>query len=201
MKLSANIAYLAAASLSILLSVPIAVAEEPVNLPQYEGTTLTPFYDPASKSYLQQVNVAHGPQIVKCAHISCRWDEAAPAAEGLVYKGVHGRLAVIKSMATQEFLLTHFTFLQAIWIGLRYFCNSGKLQWVDGEYMERSDFAAWDKQWDQSADLTNGGCSSYNDKGFLGVAMSSKTQGGTWFAKESHKFFVQFFVQYSTGKP
>jgi len=83
--------------------------------------TSPPVYNPATKSYFQ---------LVENQYHSYVWDKAQAEARTKIYKGVAGRLAVVDSPETHEFLVDHFDLRdprKAIWIGLRYWCKPPRL--------------------------------------------------------------------------
>ncbi len=95
-------------------------------------------YDPSSGSYFEIVR----------NHIGFRkWRHVRAAVNKKIYKGIRGRLAVIKTRATHEFLRKTLGIPFHAWIGLRYHCASGKLVWVTGEILRRGvDFEIWHRQ-------------------------------------------------------
>ena len=94
-------------------------------------------YDPSSGSYFEIIRNRKPPPLNS-------WKYARADVEKRVYKGIRGRLAVIKTLATHEFLKKHLGIPFEAWIGLRYHCSSGKLIWVNGELLRRGvDFEKW----------------------------------------------------------
>lgn len=149
-----------------------------------------PIYDPASKSYfeLHQTDVGLGGK---------NWAEARALAAGLFFRGVRGRLAIVKSQATHDFLRNHFDLKTEAWIGLRYWCSFRKLQWVDGEMHSRQGFNPWDRQWYRNADTRCGRGTATGPMAFMPVYY---TPGGfRWQASGPVKKFYDYFVEYPTG--
>lgn len=100
------------------------------------GKTL---YDPSSGSYFEVIQNERG--------TFSQWRHVRTAAKKRFYKGIRGRLAVINTRATHEFLRKNFGNTIGGWIGLRYHCATGKLVWVTGEILRRGvDFEIWHKQ-------------------------------------------------------
>ena len=92
-------------------------------------------YDPSSGSYFEIIRNPRGFR---------RWRDVRPFVNKRIYKGIRGRLAVIKTRATHEFLRKTFAIPFDAWIGLRYHCSSGKLVWVTGAILRRGvDFEIW----------------------------------------------------------
>lgn len=162
----------------------------------YHGELLdTPVYDPISKSYFEMVDGSHGMVKGPLAHEGPNWTDAYRLAQGRVFKGVHGRLAVVKSLETHEFLMRTFRPETYVWIGLRYWCTQRKLQWSDGTIAAAGSFQAWDKVWRQDvyACASGGG-----DKEFMPVAYSPLPKFD-WIGKGIQKRYYYFFVEYPTG--
>src|SRR5215469_10250438 len=64
----------------------------------------TPVYDPASKSYFEMVDGAHGLVTGYNAYEGPTWEQAEALAKQREYGGVHGRLAIVPDAETHEFL-------------------------------------------------------------------------------------------------
>jgi hypothetical protein len=109
-------------------------------------------------------------------------------------------LAVIKSENTHEFLFKTFHPTVEVWIGLRYWCSTRQLQFTDGTIWKRGMFSVWDQKWDQSAIADP--CQEYHNfkrPQYMPVAYSKAQEGFRWIAKEWHKFYTDYFVEYPTG--
>jgi hypothetical protein len=130
------------------------------------------------------------------------WPNSENIAEKLEYKGVHGRLAVVKNLETHELLERAFQPTNFTWIGLRYWCATKRLQFTDGSYWEPGNFHAWAQTWDQShlADPC-GEWHVYGKPQFMPVAYSPMAEGFRWNAREWHKGFPLIIVEFPTGKP
>jgi len=95
-------------------------------------------YDPSSGSYFEIIRNQRGFR---------RWRDVRAAVNKRIYKGIRGRLAVIKTRATHEFLRKNLGIPFDAWIGLRYHCSTGKLVWVTGDMLKRGvDFEIWHRQ-------------------------------------------------------
>src|SRR5690242_10060017 len=121
----------------VLLAASPAMAEALYN---------TPVYDPASKSYWSLVDV-HDRRVGY--HAGYEWRDAAADAARSEYKGVHGRLAIVASAETHEFLLRTFRPTTDAWIGLRYMCETRLLIDSAGHSHAKTAFAPWDANWKQ----------------------------------------------------
>ncbi len=96
-------------------------------------------YDPSSGSYFEIIRNQRGFR---------RWRDVRAAVNKRIYKGIRGRLAVIKTRTTHEFLQKKLGVPFDAWIGLRYHCSTGKLVWVTGEILKRGvDFEIWHSRW------------------------------------------------------
>lgn len=160
-----------------------------------------PVYDPASKSYFELVLI-RTTQYSYGGHPEVRWEQADGLARARVYNGVHGRLAVIRNLETHEFLELTFQPVFNAWIGLRYWCSNRTLQFTDGTLWTRSMFGVWDAKWDQSA--VKDPCGEYHTNRkpqYMPVAYNSIKDGFRWIAKEWHKAYYCYFVEYPTGHP
>src|SRR3546814_15964029 len=94
-------------------------------------------YNPASKSYFQMLATTgrHG-----------NWPESLEQARAQMFRGVRGRLAVIDTAETHEFVMRNFDVSNPTWIGLRYWCEFRMLEWVGLRPYSPSDpgrYQAW----------------------------------------------------------
>lgn len=170
-----------------LPSAPLAAADQPV--------PRVPFYNPASKSYFQLFddNVYPG-----------NWDAARARAASKAYRGVRGRLAVVDSRETHEFLVRTFRLDQrqdATWIGLRYWCSARLLQWEDALPFAPSEptaFRLWHADWSRSE---GDACSHARSKKVNFAPVYYRTVGGVtrWQAVGAAKWFNHYLVEYPTG--
>jgi len=178
--------------LSTIVLLPPVEGAQPYVPGEVSGRQIvnTPVYNRGTKSYFELVVGA------KC---HCTWGEAYTYAQRLEYKGVRGRLAPVENAEVHEFLMRTFKPQYQTWIGIRYLCKGRAVQYSTGKLMSRGDFSAWEAQWNQSGPKA---CDkSYNVAQYLGVAYSPISEGFRWFAKESHKYYQQFFVEFPTGHP
>jgi hypothetical protein len=150
-----------------------------------------PVYDSQTKRYFALMHTDNAPY-------SGDWDKVAEAAKRQMYKGVHGRLAIVDSIEVHEFLLRTFhpSHYQYIWIGLRYLCRAKKLEWSDGRIFERGSFQAWDPQWKQDVYACNSNRTDPNE--WAPVAYSPQFK---WIAKGLHKIYDWYFIEFPTGHP
>jgi len=181
---------LACSLLILLFNSPPSFAEIGRKTPSSDGSlSAGPYYNPASKSYFE---LFRAPKIQG----ERRWEIAKARAERKYFKNTRGRLAVIKNLATHQFILHNFKG-NNIWIGLQYLCGNKVLKWVDGTYIKKSDFSAWGPNWARRPDIR---CA---DMGYMPVAYtrSQSTYGATrWQATGPHKGYVLYLVEYPTGK-
>jgi Lectin C-type domain len=151
-----------------------------------------PIYNPESKSYFEFRN----DNIITTGGT---WIDAYNKARKLVYKGVRGRLAVVTTPETHNFLLKNFKIDDETWIGLRYWCKFRKLQWVTGNILDLGDFAIWGRDWDrQDGTVACQQAGSVRD-GYMPVYYLPQYQGFRWQAVGASKKFIRYFVEYPTG--
>lgn len=160
-------------------------------------------YNPETKSYFE----LHRPKgQVTAAGIV--WPEASKIAAGENYGGVRGRLAVVKTAATDRFLRETFNSSTAAWIGLRYWCGFKKLQWVTGEIHALNKFQRWAATWNikgrnralssmRAECPARAGRTSY----FLGIHYWNLESGFKWNANSLNTGLNALFIEYPTGKP
>lgn len=149
-------------------------------------------YDPAAKSYFALIYVP------RTAKGTAEWDAALQLARGMAYKGVQGRLAIVDSLETHEFLLQHFRPMhdQYVWIGLRYLCRARQLETSTGQIVKPGSFQAFDKDWNQDKTAVCKDPNNPND--WASIAYSPQD---TWIVKGAHKGYEWFYVEFPTGHP
>ena len=184
---SVMIRVLAIVLLCLLIGDPLLAAEGP--LPR------TPIYNSASKSYFQLFDDNEHPG---------NWEAARARAGMKAYKGVRGRLAVVDSPETHEFLLKAFSLDQrhlSVWIGLRYWCSARLLQWEEGRPFSPSEpdrFRLWHTEWSRSDE----NACSFSRSAKVGFApVYYRTIGGLtrWQAVGAAKYFSYYLVEFPTG--
>ncbi len=154
-----------------------------------------PLYNSASKSYFQlfELPLAH----------QNRWLFVRRAANSKYFKGVRGRLAVVDSVETHQFIVQNFDLSEEIWIGLRYWCNYRMLKWNGEAPYSPSDpgrFSAWHSQWYRNPETA---CQSQEtgEMAFMGVYYRPVGKGNArWQADGPSKAFRRFLVEFPTGK-
>lgn len=160
-------------------------------------------YDPVSGRYFEMVKATPADHIY--GHPRIWWGTAQKNAAQMVHNGVRGRLAVVDSRHVHEFLLRTFWAQEPVWIGLRYWCQLNRLEWVTGETVKPSDFVAWSLQWahtggsPQDIASRQPNCSSPSD--YWPVHYWPVQHGFSWNANGRIKGFGAYFVEYPTGKP
>jgi hypothetical protein len=152
-------------------------------------------YNPASKSYFQLFNDNVNPG---------NWEAAQQRAANKIYKGVRGRLAVVDSLDTHNFIIKNFHLDwrdASVWIGFRYWCSVHMLQWEGSLPYSPSDanhFALWHSSWSRG---NLDPCSSFKS-GKLGFApVYYRNIAGTvrWQAVGAAKYFTTYLVEYVTN--
>lgn len=187
----------------MLLAVGIWAASASAWAASEDGPLLNqPVYFPETKSYYELVQPSAGDQDHPgLGYDAIRWIMAKQRAQQRSYKGVRGRLAVVKSYALHNFLKTTFRPRRIIWIGLRYWCNVNKLQWVTGEFYPRSAFAPWARVWNNNGSPGAGLSTSCRaDEPYWPVHYWGPENGFRWNANGPDKAGFYYFVEYPTGK-
>ncbi len=130
---------------------------------------------------------------------------ARRSASNRQFKGVRGRLAVVNSRQVNDFLRDTFQPNQRAWIGLRYWCHFGVLQWVTGERLEPADYQNWGPVWNQTAyPNTRSKClrgkGSYMPVHYWPVGRVFLGRGFHWNAIGMPKHWRSMLIEYPTGK-
>jgi hypothetical protein len=150
----------------------------------------SPVYNPTTRSYFQLVQYP----ITKIME----WWDAKQEAETRIFKGVRGRLAVVANKEVHDFLRDRLEAIGETWIGLRYWCEYHKLQWVTGQLLSRQDFSNWHPQWfrDPNVRCNNG----LADGDYMPIYYTSSQDGGfLWQAVGPAKAFHAYYVEYPTN--
>lgn len=162
-----------------------------------------PVYDEAAKRYFMLVNARAPDGTPYPRNEGLTWHDADIEARSRLYKGVHGRLAVIDGIEVHDFLLRTFHSDVPAWIGLRYLCRSHRLLKADGTFMNGSSFKAWDAHWNQDF----GGCQGKLDptmvtfgEAYMPVAYYAQPTFD-WVAKGWAKRYLLYFIEFPTGHP
>jgi len=168
--------------------------------PLYAAELLnTPVYNPATKSYFEMVDGAHGLTTGYNAFEGPTWRQANEEAQARVYKNARGRLAIIRDSATHQFLASTFRPEREVWIGLRYWCQLHEAQWTDGKKLTAQDFQIWDKVWRADPYACNTGTGDPSSE-YAGIAYK-RLPDFRWIGAGTAKRFYIFFVEYPTGGP
>ena len=176
-------------SLFVLLLTTPSTAEVGRKSPSLDGTVSAgPYYNPATKSYFELIKMQNIPGE------ESRWFGAKARAEKSFFKNTPGRLAIINNLETHQFLMRTFSSTD-YWIGLQYFCRSKALKWVDGTDATQTKFSAWDTRWSN----TKIRCANMD---YMPVHYTTKTatKALRWRASGPNKGYVDYLVEYPTGK-
>lgn len=161
-----------------------------------ESFRLTPVYNAHSKSYFQLFDDNENPG---------NWEAARIRAGKKIFKGVRGRLAVVDSPETHDFVVRTFHLDQrelSVWIGLRYWCSARLLQWEGGRPFSPSDhdrFRLWHAKWSRSDDSACGLTRSRR-VGFAPVYYRTISGLTRWQAVGAAKYFSYYLVEFPTGE-
>lgn len=145
-----------------------------------------PVYFPHTKSYFSMMEIKHHPQ----------WVVYERKAQTKSYRGVTGRLAIIRDKETHEFVKKTFGLNKPTWIRLRFFCRYRKLMWSDGSIHPLSDFKIWAKQWYRNKETNCGNPAQV----WMPVYYIQTNIGPVWQASGQHKGFSFALIEYPTGK-
>lgn len=160
----------------------LSVADTRLKTPTRDSLrTAGPYYNPASKSYFEYI---------KTLNPHFNWRTANKEAQKLYYKDTQGRLATVSTPETHLFILNKFKITGPVWIGLRYFCQNKKLEWVDNKDDKNTNFTAWDSQWHRSKIR----CARSD---YMPIYYKTNYK---WQASGPEKGFAHFIVEYPTGK-
>lgn len=168
----------------LLVSGPLLAADLP--LPR------TPIYNPHSKSYFQLFDDNTHPGT---------WEAARARAIRKTHHEVPGRLAVVDSRETHDFLLRAFDLDRrspSVWIGLRYWCTARLLQWEHGLPFSPSDaepFRLWHAQWTHPQAPA---CSTRTSP-FAPVYYRTIGEVTRWQAVEASRYLSHYLVEFPTG--
>ncbi len=180
------------------------------SLPAFaNGAFNKPVYNPDTKSYFELYSPdASDPKINtvrNAGHIN--YAEALHIAAKRSFKGVHGRLAIIKSKETHEFLAKQLHPSVSAWIGLRYYCRFKKLMWGNGTILKSGrDFAIWGPNtWNINGPSPRTSkqseCWRSTRDFYLPVHYWPVEDGFKWNANDYAKEFNAVIIEYRTGKP
>ena len=155
-------------------------------------------YDPVSKSYFQlhtfTISETKDPRRVGS------WTTAQLLASSLSFKGVPGRLAIVRTPEVHDFLLRNFPGFRSddAWIGMKVNCKSMKAYWSDGTPVDEQQFTAWDLGHWYRTDIN---CMTNQALGWMPVYYKPPRDGFRWQAAGPAKAFRHMFIEYPTGKP
>lgn len=153
------------------------------------GQIGVPIFDPNTQSYFE----------LRDDNSRQYWREARRLAAVSLYKGRRGRLAVVNSKETNDFLRSNFTLTGPAWIGLRYWCKTRKLRWVTGERHLRTGYNNWYRPWNRNPETTCGITGSGAEThGYMPVYYLPQNFGFRWQAAGPGKGFIRYFVEYPT---
>jgi hypothetical protein len=149
-----------------------------------EQPLYVPFMDKTTGSYFQLV----------AADRPLTWEDARAEASRMMYKGRHGRLAIVRSIKTHLDLLRNLStdLTRDAWIGLQYLCATRELAWSDSSPLKQGDFANWNYQWTQTD-------TSQCNGGYMGVTMSPRVDL-KWLAQETNARASWYVVEYPAPK-
>jgi hypothetical protein len=178
------------------------------NSVEANGIFNKPKYNPTTKSYFELYSPdASDPRNTRVpASGAIGWKKANILAARRTYRGAQGRLAVVNTPQIHNFLRKSFRPELPAWIGLRYWCNFNKLQWITGKFHKRGKFQKWGRVWNHSAKSPRDDpnkksyCERRDNKHYFGVHYWGIQEGFSWNANGRYKEFNAMFIEYPTGK-
>jgi hypothetical protein len=180
--------------ISVVLALTVALAAA---LPASGKTLLdTPVYHAETKSYFELVAAPVGYSMRDKGSPEIDWLHAMRFAAQRIYKDTHGRLAIIKSQETNDFLVRTFNPPAAAWFGLRFYCDVRKLIWVTGEIHPLTGYKNWGPNWKAAGDAP---CAPGLQ--WAPIALAHRDAGWKWEARGQVKEFYYFLVEFPTGHP
>jgi len=184
----------AATTVCVVIAVLMIFADG-ANAQSGDAERVGPVYDPTSKSYFEIRDYSH----IKPP--GRNWANINKHVKQLTFKGVQGRLAIIRSPETHQFVQGNVLkdangYVEAVWIGLRLFCRGMKQLWVDGHVRRKGDFAAWSRRWYRNETAT---CMNQNFQ-YMPVYYGRKGSSWRWQASGQIKNFAHVLMEYPTGE-
>lgn len=153
-------------------------------------------YNSHSKSYFE----------MKRGTIVSKFQTARAYARSQSFKGVRGRLAVIDSKETQQFISRIFQPYTETWIGLRLTCRPRRLIWITGKEIDRAkDYTNWGAQWHYERKYlpckgsSRTGGDRFNSL-FAGIALYPFRGVIRWWAIAPGHGVRRALIEYPTGK-
>lgn len=187
-------------TLLLIACLPVAGSAAGNKKPPTTGTLYNqPVKFPGNGHYYELVKAQAGDS-ERGAHVEeIPWYFAVTRASERYYNGRRGRLAVVDSKALNDWLAKTFHPRQITWIGLRYWCKYNKLQWENGTFWKRGDYANWDRVWARASTQPPRGTARPRCKGknwFWPVHYWGIQHGFHWnangYRKEGHAYFVEY---------
>ena len=161
-------------------------------------------YNPETKSYFElhfpgegMGSYAEWPEF--------NWRDARDYAPTRVFRGVRGRLAIVKTKETNDFIVKNLRPGCCPWIGLQYSCTENTLMWVTGDLWPFSSYANWSKVWNVMGTGPNKasarwGC-VYGSSLPAGTHYWGENGGFRWNVNAANKEFANMILEFPTGKP
>ncbi len=178
----------------VLLAGAVATPAMAQQQPTDQELDRQPMYNAATKSYFEVLKVPDQFAFTTRSFSNgAKWEEADKWARSRIFRGARGRLAVITSQETTNFIIKNMPFPERAWIGLKYWCKVRKATWVTGEEHRPSAYHNWGRPWDSGLACKDG-------SRFNGVYIDGRNPGLEWFAQVLAKQFYYVVVEYPTGK-
>ena len=186
-------------AVSIPSPTPAAVDKYSLSRNVYGVLLNTPIYDKHSKSYLA-IYLTRPPG---------DYEDAIKHSRSLIFKGVRGGLAIIRSPQTQALVNRVFRPHNETWIGLRMNCKPRVMFWSNGKRLNhKKDYMNWGRHWRYKTRYLPCpvGAGTFATK-YAGVSLTmNRTAGYTeqrlsWHLIAPTHGVYYSLIQFPTGKP
>lgn len=178
---------LALVALGVAAHAAPAGADEYASMRDNAGRLMNvPVYDPVSKSYFALYHLPYKP-----------YDAARHIAAKKSYRGVRGRLAIIRSKETND-LIKQTLRPRNAFFGLQLVCYSRKLVWVNNdELVGGEDFTDFGKNWFTPVYKP---CQRTNEL-YAAAVIADFGDGLHWHLQTPGHFIHAYLVEFPTGAP
>ena len=161
-----------------------------------------PLYNPETKSYFELHFPGEGMSYGESPEFN--WRDAREYAPSRVFRGVRGRLAIVKTKETNDFIVKNLKPGCCPWIGLYFSCAERTLVWVTGEIWPLTAYNNWSRIWNVMGTHPNKpsakqGCTPGGPPS--GVHYWGPDGQYKWNTNSANKAFHNMIIEYPTGKP
>lgn len=181
------------AAMVLALAVFLAVPGGPARAEKMIG----PYYNPQTQSWFGLIKRNRDGFL--------NFETARMIAQARTYKGLRGRLAIVRDKQTHDFIIDKLggSMVRMTLFGLRYWCKYGRLQWVDGSFQKAQAFGPWQMPWMLTDNGRPASCGQYlavyyepAGMSYKGMADDPVIYGNHWRAVGSEKHFWEFLIEF-----